>query len=39
MQTTRMEMNHIEFIGALHYMIHEQDFARQIILSTLVSPE
>ena len=32
-------MNHIEFTGALHNMVHEQDFARQIIRSPLVLPK
>src|SRR5947208_15881057 len=36
MQTTCMKMNHVKFTGALHNMVHEQDFARQIIRSTLV---
>src|SRR4029453_17386324 len=39
MQTAPMKMNHIEFTGALQNMVHEQDFARQIIRSTLVLPK
>jgi hypothetical protein len=39
MHATGMKMNDIEFPGALHDMVHKQDFARQIIGSSFVSPK